>query len=104
MAQLTHAAPHPANPAFLLHFDEAIDWCSCPAGILFGVTNAASSLSGTFSTYATGQVLDATHSWSMIFQIVAIVYAASSLVYTVWASTDRQFDDQPPVSDGRSIS
>jgi nitrate/nitrite transporter NarK len=61
-------------------------------GILFGVTNAASSLSGTCSTYATGQILDATHSWSLVFQVVAMVYVVSAASYATWASTDNQFD------------
>ena len=61
-------------------------------GILFGLTNAASSLTGTGSTYATGAVLDATGSWSIVFEMVAIVYIASAALYAVWASADNQFD------------
>eukprot|EP00892_Ulva_mutabilis_P002002 jgi/Ulvmu1/11802/UM080_0013.1 len=63
------------------------------AGILFGFTNAASSIAGTFSTYATGRVLYATNgNWSSVFVIIAAVYSASSLLYLLWASSDNQFD------------
>jgi MFS transporter, ACS family, solute carrier family 17 (sodium-dependent inorganic phosphate cotransporter), other len=62
-------------------------------GILFGITNSASSLTGTFSTFATGKALDATHSWSLVFEVVALVYVLSGLVYAAWASADNQFDE-----------
>jgi nitrate/nitrite transporter NarK len=63
-------------------------------GILFGITNASSSLSGTFSTYATGRILDSTNSWAAVFVIIAAVYTASAGVYLAWASADNQFDEQ----------
>lgn len=71
------------------------DLTSRYAGILFGFTNAASSISGTLSTYATGQILFATHgNWSSVFVTIAAVYSASTLIYLRWASADNQFD--PP--------
>jgi predicted MFS family arabinose efflux permease len=72
-------------------------------GILFGITNSASSLAGTASTFATGLVLDATHSWALVFETVALVYVASAAVYASWASASNQFDELPapePRSDG----
>lgn len=60
--------------------------------ILFGITNSASSLTGTASTYSAGLVLDATASWSVVFLVIAVVYCLSSLLYAFWASADNQFD------------
>lgn len=72
------------------------DLTSRYAGILFGFTNAASSISGTFSTYATGQILFATNgNWSSVFITIAAVYSASSILYLLWASADNQFDPVP---------
>ena len=69
------------------------DLTSRYAGILFGFTNAGSSIAGTFSTYATGQILFATNgNWSSVFVTIAAVYSASSLLYLAWASADNQFD------------
>lgn len=61
-------------------------------GILFGITNASSSFAGTFSTYTTGRILDATESWAAVFVLIAAVYTATAGVYLAWASADNQFD------------
>lgn len=62
------------------------------APILFGFTNALSSLVGSASVYATGWMLDAGWSWSAVFQVVAVAYLAGAAGYLVYGSGERQFE------------
>lgn len=71
--------------------------------ILFGITNSASSLTGTISTYYTGVILDATSSWSTVFVIIASVYVVSSLVYATWASAENQFDSPEAMANAEQV-
>jgi hypothetical protein len=60
--------------------------------VLFGITNALSSLMGTCSVYATGLILESTHSWSLVFQLVAGFYLAGAVAFLAWASAEQQFE------------
>jgi len=62
------------------------------AAVLFGITNALSSLMGTFSVYATGVILERTGSWALVFELVAACYVVGALGYVSWASAEQQFD------------
>lgn len=62
------------------------------AAVLFGVTNALSSLAGTCSVYATGVILDSTHSWALVFQLVAGCYLAGAVAFVALASAEPQFE------------
>lgn len=62
------------------------------ASVLFGITNAASSLMGTFSVFATGLILDATHSWSLVFEGVAVIYLLGGIAFVTLASAEQQFE------------
>eukprot|EP00878_Enallax_costatus_P018366 GHUV01019333.1.p1 GENE.GHUV01019333.1~~GHUV01019333.1.p1 ORF type:complete len:130 (+),score=27.71 GHUV01019333.1:597-986(+) len=62
------------------------------ASVLFGITNALSSLMGTFSVYATGLILDATNSWSLVFEGVAVVYLLGAVGFLALASSEQQFE------------
>lgn len=62
------------------------------AAVLFGITNALSSLMGTFSVYATGLILDSTDSWALVFELVAGFYLVGAVGYLSWASAEQQFD------------
>ena len=72
-------------------------------GILFGITSASSSAFGCVSTYATGVLLDMTHSWAIVFEAVALVYIGTTAMYVAWASADNQFDGPPALSSGRQV-
>lgn len=62
------------------------------AAVLFGITNALSSLMGTFSVYATGLILESTESWSLVFQLVAAFYLVGAVGFLAWASAEQQFE------------
>lgn len=62
------------------------------AAVLFGITNATSSLVGSLSVYGTGLILDATHSWSLVFTLVAGAYLIGATFYLMWGSSEQQFD------------
>jgi hypothetical protein len=57
-----------------------------------GITNALSSLMGTFSVYATGLILDASHSWSLVFELVAGFYLIGAASFVTMASAEQQFE------------
>jgi hypothetical protein len=60
--------------------------------VLFGVTNALSSLMGSASVYATGALLDSGYSWGFVFQLVAATYLIGTTAFVLGASGERQFD------------
>ena len=60
--------------------------------MLFGITNALSSLMGTCSVYATGLILEATDSWTAVFQGVAVFYLLGAAAFVSWASAEQQFE------------
>lgn len=62
------------------------------AAVLFGITNALSSLMGTCSVYATGLILESTESWSLVFQLVAAFYLVGAVGFLAWASAEQQFE------------
>lgn len=62
------------------------------ASLLFGFTNALSSLVGSASVYATGLMLDAGYSWSVVFQLVAATYLVGGVAFVTLGSGERQFD------------
>lgn len=62
------------------------------AAVLFGITNALSSLMGTCSVYATGLILESTESWSLVFQLVAGFYLLGAVGFLAWASAEQQFE------------
>ncbi|KAF8071161.1 PHT4 [Scenedesmus sp. PABB004] len=68
------------------------DLASRYAAVLFGITNALSSLMGTLSVYATGLVLDASGSWELVFEGVAVCYLLGAVGYAALASAEPQFE------------
>jgi hypothetical protein len=62
------------------------------APVLFGVTNALSSLVGSASVYATGVLLDAGNSWSAVWTLVAGMYVFGTAGYLLLGSGERQFE------------
>lgn len=60
------------------------------APVLFGFTNALSSLVGSASVYATGALLDAGYSWGAVFQLVAALWVLGAAGYLVLGSGERQ--------------
>jgi hypothetical protein len=82
-------SPAPAAPAAACCPQ---DISSRYAAVLFGITNALSSLMGTCSVYATGLILESTESWSLVFQLVAAFYLVGAVGFLAWASAEQQFE------------
>jgi ACS family sodium-dependent inorganic phosphate cotransporter len=68
------------------------DICTKYAGVLFGLTNACSSLAGSLSIYATGLVLDWTHSWGRVFGGVMACNLVSLVVFLALGTSEPLFD------------
>ena len=62
------------------------------AGIIYGLTNGLSSIVEALSIYGTGVILDSTHSWPLVFRIVASLHVLGGTLYLILASTKRQFE------------
>lgn len=62
------------------------------ASLLFGFTNALSSLVGSASVAATGLLLDAGYGWSAVWQVVAVAYLVGAVGFVSLASGKRQFE------------
>ncbi|PNH08931.1 putative anion transporter 6 [Tetrabaena socialis] len=62
------------------------------ASVLFGTTNAAASLAGSFFVLLVGVLLDATGSWALVFNLVGLCCLASAAAFLTLASSEPQFD------------
>jgi MFS family permease len=66
------------------------------APVLFGITNAMSSLLGTASVYGVGAVLDAygrpESGWAAVWAGLAACYVVGAAVFLRWSSSERQFE------------
>lgn len=61
------------------------------ASLLFGITNACSSIAGTVAVYATGEVLESTKSWNTVWEFVAATYFIGNLFYLGFARAEKIF-------------
>ena len=62
------------------------------AAIIYGICNGTASLAAALSSYLTGVVLDQTHSWPMVFELLAGVYLVGLLVFLAFADGEQIFD------------
>lgn len=62
------------------------------AGIIMGLSNTAATVPGIVGVYISGLILQATGSWTLVFQTAAGVLIAGLLVYLLCASSKRLFD------------
>jgi ACS family sodium-dependent inorganic phosphate cotransporter len=62
------------------------------AGTLMGITNTAGTIPGVVGVYVTGVILQATGSWTLVFQLTAAVTIAGLVVFLLFGSGRRQFD------------
>ncbi|MEW5299522.1 MAG: hypothetical protein WDW36_002531 [Sanguina aurantia] len=62
------------------------------APVLFGVTNACASISGSIFVYVVGVLLDQSYSWSLIFMAVAVANFGSAALYLAWGTSEVQFE------------
>ena len=68
------------------------DICTQYAGLIFGLTNACSSLAGSVSVYMTGVVLDQTHNWGLVFGMVSFCNMCSLVAFVLLATSEPLFD------------
>jgi MFS transporter, ACS family, solute carrier family 17 (sodium-dependent inorganic phosphate cotransporter), other len=62
------------------------------AGTLMGLTNTAGTIPGIVGVYVTGLILQATDSWTLVFQLSAGVTFAGLVVFLLFSSGRRLFD------------
>jgi len=62
------------------------------AGVIMGLSNTAATIPGIVGVYISGLILNATGSWTLVFQTAAGVMVAGLLVYLVFASSRKLFD------------
>lgn len=60
------------------------------AGILMGISNTIATIPGIIGVAATGLIVQATHSFSAVFYLIAVVYALGMFFYIRWASGDQK--------------
>lgn len=62
-AEITSEDDHPPPPPVVCHAFLK------DTGVIYGMTSAASAISGSVGTYGAGVILDTTDSWTMVFQV-----------------------------------
>ena len=62
------------------------------AGIIMGLSNTAATIPGIVGVYASGLILEATGSWTLVFQTAAGVLIFGLIVYLLFASARKLFD------------
>jgi ACS family sodium-dependent inorganic phosphate cotransporter len=62
------------------------------AGVIMGLSNTAATLPGIIGVYISGLILEATGSWTLVFQTAAGVLTFGMLFYLAFASSKKLFD------------
>ena len=62
------------------------------AGMIMGLSNTAATVPGIVGVYISGLILEATGSWTLVFQTAAGVLTFGLLFYLVFASAKKLFD------------
>ena len=60
------------------------------AGILMGISNSFATIPGIIGVAATGMIVQATHSFSAVFFLIAAVYGLGMFFYLRWASGEQK--------------
>lgn len=75
----------PSLPPGATHQDIATKYTA----LLFGITNACSSVSGTVAVYATGEILERTHDWNLVWTLSAGLLLAGNLAYVALGRNEK---------------
>ncbi len=62
------------------------------AGVIMGLSNTAGTIPGIVGVYVSGMILQATGSWTLVFQTAAGVLTIGLVVYLVFARAEKLFD------------
>lgn len=63
------------------------------AGAVFGFGNTLATVAGLLSTKLTGEILDLTASWTVVFSVTAAHFVAGSAVWYFWAGDQQLAED-----------
>lgn len=58
------------------------------AGTVFGLGNTFATVSGLLSVRLTGDILEQTQSWPLVFSVTAAHYVIGALLWVLWVGTD----------------
>ncbi|MEW5319083.1 MAG: hypothetical protein WDW38_010254 [Sanguina aurantia] len=74
------------------------------AGVIFGAGNTAATLAGFISVPVTGFLLQATHSWPLVFGIIAAHYVIGAVVWVMWVGDSPLPEDADEDGNGRTLA
>jgi MFS transporter, ACS family, solute carrier family 17 (sodium-dependent inorganic phosphate cotransporter), other len=63
------------------------------AGSIFGLGNTFATVSGLLSVQLTGDILEGTHSWALVFAITSAHYVVGAAVWYAWVGSERLPED-----------
>lgn len=63
------------------------------AGAVFGFGNSLATLSGLLGTKLTGDILEVTHSWAVVFSVTAGHFVAGSVIWYLWVGDEKLPED-----------
>eukprot|EP00892_Ulva_mutabilis_P000656 jgi/Ulvmu1/10591/UM065_0045.1 len=63
------------------------------AGAIFGFGNTLATVSGLLGTKLTGEILQLTTSWTIVFSVTAAHFVLGSVVWYMWAGDEKLADD-----------
>ncbi len=72
--------------------EEIADNAPRHAGTLMGIVNSIASIPGIIGVAATGLILDATGSWTLVFWSLGGVATFGMITFAIFASSDRLFE------------
>src|SRR5262249_14604167 len=62
------------------------------SGHLMGLSNTFASIPGIVGNVLTGVILDATHSWTLVFSLLIVMYVSATIFFSIFASGEVQFE------------
>ena len=64
------------------------------SGFLYGITTVVCSSCGALGVFATGRILDETHSWAAVFACTGAVYAFGGILYLLNYDAKPLFEEE----------
>jgi len=64
------------------------------AGAIFGFGNTLATVAGLLGTKLTGEILEVTGSWGVVFSVTAAHFVVGSVVWYAWVGDERLPEDE----------
>ena len=64
------------------------------AGTVFGLGNTFATVSGLLSVRLTGEILQQTHSWPIVFTVTAAHYFVGAALWVLWVGAEPLAEDE----------